>query len=358
MSILNPKFARAVTLNLFALRLSARRSIVPLAVRQPYARKWSQNKKGVVYMGIVELRAAYEERRLGDATALYEELAGNTDPEGHFWGGLAYWAQGRLVDSRGALETGLAAGPDNRMRLQMLLVLGETLRESGNIGEAVDLLQRFTREVELEPDLARVAAASGWYNLGLAYRQARRYADSIDAYHRAAAWCRREEMPGLLRMALQNLAWALTLAGELYQARAALDEAQPLCTSVEAKDQQSLGEAFLAATAGDTVRASGVCADLLRRSDALGAGILSHTYWVLGRMALASGDLRNARSLAVLAETHAEADRAHDSRTVADASDLLREILIAERGMRDETHHDGDSTGTGSVAGGGERGEC
>lgn len=279
-------------------------------------------------MASVELRERYEERMLDLAWLEYQRLeaAGTATPADHFYGALTARLNSDLFKARLALEKGLQAQPEGAVLGQLRLTLGAVLREIGEYRGAIEAFEAFLVDLPQYPELEPVAAGHAYYNLGLAFRQAKEPDRAIASYERAAVECRRNDMPELLRTTLQNLAWASCMAGNAGRAAAALDEAEPLCRGGEAWAHQKVGRAFLESVAGDPRQALDLCQQLLQ-DRTVSEEVRSQACWVAGRVSLSGGQVEAAESLARQAQTWA-AELRGDSRCLRDAAELLRQVMM------------------------------
>jgi tetratricopeptide (TPR) repeat protein len=275
-----------------------------------------------------ELRDLYEARRLEEAWAAYERLdeTRRASPVDHFYGGLTARMRRDVFRARLALHKGLQAQPKGDQLGQLRLTMGVVLREIGEYRGAIDQFESFIQGLDEYPDLAQVALGHCYYNLGLACRQAKELDRAMASYELAAGECRRTDQPQLLRAALQNLAWAASVAGDAVRALDALDEAEPLCQGEEAWAHQRVGRAFLESMAGEPRVALSLCEELLK-SEATPAEVRSQACWVAGRVSLAAGHLAAAESLARQAQDWAGHVRG-DNRCLLDAAELYRQVMM------------------------------
>lgn len=278
------------------------------------------------------LRQAYVERRYGDAWAEYRRLAaaGPVPADVHLIGARAAERDGNLYAARHAIDGALGADPQGALRVEALFTRGVILLLIGDSAGALDDLQATVAGLEHEPNLGAVMLGPAYYNLALAFRQRRRYAEALDHYRVAIERFRAEAMHDHLRMALQNLAWVCCVVQDADGARSALDEAGSLCRSAEAMLLQQIHEAFLGSVVGGECArdAMATCERILSDSGDVPAGIRSHACWVAGRIALQMGQLEAAEALAGQAVTFGLQAR-EDHHSLLDASELLREVRQA-----------------------------
>lgn len=276
------------------------------------------------------LRELYEARRLDEARELYCKMLteGPVTTEDHLWGGMATWRMGDTRGARRAFELGWADEPIGMVRGQLCMMLGVVLREIGETCAAVDYLERFLGGMDTYPELRTVATGSGHYNLAMAYKGARRYQESITAYEVAIAEFRREGMTDYLRRALQNYAWVLCIMGDAQRAEISLTDAEELITDNQGRWQQELGWAFAEAVAGRKSEALTRCGKITANEWAPPMNVVSHAYWVAGRVTLDMGQIDAAEVMQKAAlEWALKADS--DSRCLQDANDLQRSIYEA-----------------------------
>jgi tetratricopeptide (TPR) repeat protein len=273
------------------------------------------------------LRTAYQDRRLSDAWVEYKRLAaqGEASAEAHLYGALAAWADKRLYEARWAIEKAVESDPRGTVLGQVRMVHGVILREIGEIRAAIIQLELFINNVNEYPQLGPVALGAAHYNLGLAYRQAKRLPDSLEAYTIACSEFRREGLKTNLCQALHNFAWAACLLGETEAAREALEESSTLIDSNPLRYHQQIGEALLKATSGNLTTAMELCQAITDQDDSMPHGVRSHAYWVSGKVALQLGLVQEALSLAKQSVHYAAVGLGED-RCLTDASELLHEI--------------------------------
>jgi len=226
------------------------------------------------------LRAAYQDRRLSDAWVEYKRLAalGEASPEAHLYGAMAAWADKRLYEARWAIERAAEGDPRGSVLGQVLMVHGVILREIGEIRAAIIQLELFISRLNEYPELGPVALGAAHYNLGLAYRQAKRLPDSLEAYTVACSEFRREGLKTNLCQALHNFAWAACLLGETTAAQEALEESAALTTSSVLRHHQQIGEAFLKAASGHLTTAMELCQAIADQDESMPLGVRSHAY--------------------------------------------------------------------------------
>jgi len=273
------------------------------------------------------LRTAYQDRKLGDAWVAYKRLVaqGDADAEAHLYGALAAWADKRLYEARWAIEKAVEVDPQGSVLGQVRMVHGVVLREIGEIRAAIIQLELFISNLHEYPQLGPVALGAAHYNLGLAYRQARRLPDSLEAYTLACSEFRREGLKTNLCQALHNFAWASCLLGETDAANEALQEAASLLDTDVLRHHQQIGEAFILASTGNLTTAMELCQRITDHDDSMPLGVRSHAYWVSGKVALQMGRVQEALSLAKQSVYYAAVGLGED-RCLTDAAELLHEI--------------------------------
>lgn len=278
---------------------------------------------------IDSLRQLYESRRLVEAWQEYQNLleAGTADPEVHLLGALT---ARRLPnpdprEARRALERAEAANPGGVTLGKVLLSLGTLLREIGDVSAAIHYLQQFIAGIAEYPELRSVCFGVAHYNLGLAFRCARRYSDALQVYEIAASEFRQNDFPDYLRQSLQNKAWLHCLVGDVQAAEAALAEAENLCDTETARWQQRIGWAYLEAVTGERTSALTRCESIIAAESTAPPEVVSHAYWVAGQVALTLGQIEQAGLMADQAVSWS-LKVTHDVRPMQDASALRREI--------------------------------
>jgi len=120
--------------------------------------------------------AAYQARKYGDATAIFERYIEQRPRNawGHYMLGLSAWKSGDLAKAEQALEQALAIDPEH---VKSLMNLSRVFIEQKKHDEAID---RLTRAAELEPDSMQVHRL-----LGRTYRAQGRMDEAIAAYQKA-----------------------------------------------------------------------------------------------------------------------------------------------------------------------------
>lgn len=274
------------------------------------------------------LKAAFSERRLDDAWALYRQLDATDGAcaEGHLVGARVAMAREDLLAGRYAIEKAAAESSTGALLGQIRYTRGLILQLLGDVQAAIEQMQACINGVNEYPTLGPVMLGPAWNNLGLLLRQSKRYQEAIDAYTTACGICRTESLPTYLCMALHNLAWTACMMGDRTRAQFALDESEPLATTATLKWHQKITQAYLSALGDldDQRHAMELCQSLISQPDAP-IDIRSHACWVAGQVAMKLGQLEAAEDLAKQAVHHASQDRS-ESRCLRDAADLLRSI--------------------------------
>lgn len=274
------------------------------------------------------LKAAFSERRLDDAWALYRQLdaTGGACAEGHLVGARVAMAREDLHAARWAIEKAAAETSTGALLGQIRYTRGLALQLLGDVQAAIEQMQACINGVNEYPELGPVMLGPAWNNLGLLLRQSKRYQEAIDAYTTACGICRTESLHTYLCMALHNLAWTACMMRDRVRAEAALDEAEPLCKSESLQWHQQITLAYLAALGDmdEQRQAMELCQSIIDQGEAP-IDVRSHACWVAGQVALQLGQLDAAEDLAKQAVHHASQDRS-ESRCLRDAADLLRSI--------------------------------
>lgn len=254
----------------------------------------------------------------------------SVDIETHVRVARQHHGTGDLYAARAELEAAQSLKPAGRDLVHVLITRGIVNREIGDTTAAIDDLQQCIGLLPDYPDLAGVMLGPAWYNLGLALRQSKRLPESIDAYGVAISLFRADGMTDHLRMALQNRAWAYCIIGDTQAAGIDLAESAPFCSTACARSQQRIGEAFHLMLTGAHDEATRICTDLADDREAPG-DVVSHAFWLAGRMLLAAGAVDSAEVLAVQA-VHRATQASGENRTLADASELLSQVRKLKRG--------------------------
>lgn len=279
------------------------------------------------------LRELYESRRLSEAWREYERLQaeGNVDAEAHILGALSarFLPEPNYREARLALERAEAANPTGITLGKLRLALGNLLREIGETSAAIEQYEAFIVGIGDYMTLAPVCYGVAHYNLGLAYRCARRYDEALRAYETGSAEFRRNDFPEYLRRCLQNMAWLHCLMGNVQQAEAALLEAEDLCKTDHARWHQRIGWAYLEAVSGERTSALTRCEGIIKAEAMAPADVVSHAYWVAGQVALNLGQFEQADLMANQAVTWSLQVK-DDVRPMQDANALRREIYQAK----------------------------
>lgn len=279
-----------------------------------------------------ELRALYKGKEVKRGIARYREMEreGPMDPEAHLIGARLLRQSNDMWGAMRALELAKARGASGVILGQVLFTRGYLLREMGAPGEAIEQLNECLNRFGEYTDLGGELLGPLWYNLGLAYRQARQPAAAIDAYQQAAVYFRGAGMTTYLAMCLHNLAWVCCINGSAGDAEDALTEAEPLCTTDDLGYHQTMGRAFLAAIRPDRnlVHVMDACGVLLEQTDQLPADVASHACWLAGKVALELDLLDKALDLADMAIHYAMCYQG-ESRCLHDSAELRRDVVIA-----------------------------
>lgn len=296
---------------------------------------------GGAALGLEKLCSLYSDGHYEAAYTLYRELSvlENVDAEVFLLGGRAALAMGNHYAARAALDLAINAGPEGRTLGMVRFIHGAVLLYLGEIHPAIEQFSAFLQGIIDYPELAPLFRGPALYNRALAYRQARKYNESLNDYWEACEEFRREHMREYLCQALHNRAWVACIFGDTADARAALEESLPLCDTDYLRWHQRIGEAFLAALSYHPSDPSGQaaaqrqaleqCQTIYEHAGAdLPADVRSHACWLAGRISQELGELDAAESLALQAVHHGAATR-NENRCLHDASELLREIRHA-----------------------------
>jgi tetratricopeptide (TPR) repeat protein len=279
------------------------------------------------------LRGLIETRQWDHAWAEFQRLQSEGPCSARLlWlGSLAAFWRRELFHARQLAEVALGA----RSAAEPHLILGEIrfhlgmiTRELGDTYVALEQFQLFLQELPiLYPELS-MGEGKAYYYLALTQRQRRDLDGSVESYQRAIACCRRDGLPSLLCMCLQNLAWIHCINGSAPAARACLEEAASLLASRELRVHHTLGEAYLALVEGDLFAAADRCERIFRQSgpgDRATTEEQSQAAWIAGMVALEQGNLESASQLAEIALNFGT--EAKESRLMNDAGSLRRLIL-------------------------------
>lgn len=236
-----------------------------------------------------------------------------------------------LYRARDAVLMAKAETPEGRDLVHVLFTSGVVLREIGDINAAITDLRACLEALPAYPDLQAVMAGMVHYNLGLALRQARRLEESVSAYGLAIHAFHDGAMFQQLCKALQNRAWVLCLVQDADGAQIDLAESRALCTTAENFAQQRIGEAFAAMLGNSEERqwALQECDRLVEPEANMPPDVVSHAYWLAGRVALETGAPHVAETMALQAIQTATV-AGGENRCLLDASDLLRSVNLAK----------------------------
>jgi len=151
-------------------------------------------------------KAAYEAKKYGDATAIFESYIERRP--GNAWGyymlGLSAWKSGDRAKSEKAFDTALSIDPHH---VKSLVNMSRVFIEQKRYDDAVD---RLTRASEIDPQAADV-----YRLLGRTYRAQGKTEEAVDAYHRALELNERD-------------AWSMNNLGLVLLEAQRADEALPL----------------------------------------------------------------------------------------------------------------------------------
>jgi tetratricopeptide (TPR) repeat protein len=159
-------------------------------------------------------QAAYQARKYGDATALFERYTGQrpTNAWGHYMLGLSAWKSGDLTKSEQAFEKALSVDP---MHVKSLVNLSRVFIEEKRYDDAVD---RLMTAAEINPESTEVFRL-----IGRAYVAQGKSGEAMDAYRRAIeidqvdAWSMNNL--GLLLVETKRADEALPLLGKAVELR-------------------------------------------------------------------------------------------------------------------------------------------
>lgn len=288
---------------------------------------------------IERLRSLKAAGQYQDAYNLYLQLVAmrQTSAEACLIGGQAAKKLGNLWAAKDALESCIEREPEGAVLGTARFVLGEVLRLVGKVHESMQYLTAFIDGLPHYPELQAIGLGPAHFNRGTAFWQAGRLEESLQDFSIACSEFRREGLSTYLCMGLHNLAWVGALFGDSVQAREALEEAKPLCTTPALKWHQRVGEAFLSAIAGDPLDAESMRACKRRalelcevvynhQGDDLPAEVRSQGYWLAGTISLELGDVEGGLHFGQQAMQWALATPIPDTRSLYDAADLLRQV--------------------------------
>lgn len=273
------------------------------------------------------LKAAFSERRLDDAWALYRQLDATDGAcaEVHLAGAQVGVAREDFLAARWAIEKAAGSNPSGNLLGKVRFMHGFVLSRLGDVSAAIEQIQAYIAGTNDYPELGPLFLGPAWLNLGVLLRQAKKYRQAIDAYETACSICRQEGLTNYLCTALQNLAWTSCFLGEVDRARSALDESESLCTT-QLRWHQKIGEAYLLSLgpSEEQRQAMDLCGQLIQHPETP-SEVRSHAYWVSGRVALNLGQLEAAEDLAKQAVHHGSHVKSA-TRCLRDAAELLRSV--------------------------------
>jgi tetratricopeptide (TPR) repeat protein len=151
-------------------------------------------------------QSAYQARKYGDATAMFEHYTGQrpANPWGHYMLGLSAWKSGDLAKSEQAFENALSIDP---LHVKSLVNLSRVFIEEKRYDDA---LGRLTTAAEIDPESTEVFRL-----IGRTYVAQGKTSAAIDAYRRA--------------IEINELdAWSMNNLGLLLLETKRADEALPL----------------------------------------------------------------------------------------------------------------------------------
>ena len=151
-------------------------------------------------------QAAYQARKYGDATSLFERYTGQRPANawGHYMLGLSAWKSGDLTKSEQAFEKALSIDP---MHVKSLVNLSRVFIEEKRYDDALD---RLNTAAEINPESTEVFRL-----LGRTYVAQGKISEAMDAYRRAIDID-------------QHDAWSMNNLGLLLVETRRADEALPL----------------------------------------------------------------------------------------------------------------------------------
>ncbi len=247
------------------------------------------------------LRSGKYEEVLAQAEAYFQSRSAGEEKEAVWvaaWGcrsanRLERWGQVIAWADRGLR----IAGPHPEAEGVLRFTVAKALMHTGDLLRAERELRRFLMLAEQLPAL-RKALPDGLYNLAHLQRWLRRTQDSLRLFREAAAAYQAQGQRHQVAQCHLEIGWSHLLAGGLAEAESELDQARALGAdrNTELEGDMAIASALYCHLAGDTVQSDQICMEtgsLLPRQ----AGEVA---WILGKNALARGDLmRAAEYLAV-----------------------------------------------------------
>jgi len=281
-------------------------------------------------MTLSTVRSLYGSSKPADAWVAYMAAlrADTCTAEDHVYGAFAAREIGELQNGRRAAEAAIASRAEGDLLGKARWALGLICREWGDTHSAIEAFGQLHAEWHHYPHLQPLLLGAMWYNLGLAHDQRREWAQSVKCCELAEAEFRAEGMKDYLRQALQNRAWALCRLKDAAGATEALDEAQPLIQTQEAKWQQVIGRAYAALVFGEYRTVLELARSI--PNEGVPVDVQSQVAWIAGRACLATGNVNKAVQLAEISLSWGA--RAHDVRCLQDGSELRRDCLLVEQG--------------------------
>lgn len=204
---------------------------------------------------IEQLTALYEQGRISDAWRVYLEMP-HKDSTAHAWGARIAMRLGQPHACRTAAELSLSDGAAGVDRAIALHLSGEANRMIGDCRMARERMLDCLKVLDDLPEMSDVLKGPTLNNLSLAYWAGGYPQEAIQRVTQAVAEFRLQHMDEYLRVALHNLAWYETETGEHTAAEVALAEAEPLCTTDDARWRQLTAWAFLHLRSGDLMQAT------------------------------------------------------------------------------------------------------
>jgi tetratricopeptide (TPR) repeat protein len=199
------------------------------------------------------------------------------------------WERNDMPAAREAVDQALSAVSQWPERGHVLHAAGLVYGKLGITNQSIAYWEQFIEESGTDGNGVRTGKVmEGRVNLAIRLREAGRIPEAITAYQRAIDGLRNGGDPSILVAALQNVAWALCVAGDNTAAEVALNEAEPLLATDEDRSHQQIGRAFVAVRCGVHDTAMATCYRLMA-SQSTPTDVRAQVHWLMSQIALQQG---------------------------------------------------------------------
>jgi len=238
--------------------------------------------------------------------------------------------RGDMWEAKQLIEQVLAEPPSDDRLARTRLLAGEIYRYIGDAHEALVHLRSLIDHWHDYPASRPLLEAYAYHDMGLAYRQQRKYGEALRCAETAGRlWAEWGFRLGVIWSTL-NQAWLLCLLDRSADARKLLEGIREQVDQADDAECQwglRLGFAHVAISGGDAEEALRLAGTLIDQPDTVPVGMLAQAHVIAGRALLSMGDGQAAMVAAQTAQSVAM--RCAEARVLNDAQALLRRIQLA-----------------------------